>query len=82
MGIFSNADSLIIVGNHYYGNNTCIRASTSGNRIESNTITQNSVGLDLTGGTNNFFARNFLQANGTAVTGSAGNTMALRLIRL
>lgn len=73
MAIFSNIGGLIILGNNCRENNICIRASTSGNRIELNTITENDVGLDLTGGTNNFFARNMFQGNNTAITGSAGN---------
>jgi hypothetical protein len=40
-----------------------------GNRIEGNTLTKNGVGIDLPG-SDNFFARNFLKANGTPIVGA------------
>ena len=57
-----------VVGNNCRENGTCIRASTNGNRIEDNLITDNGTGLDL-GGSDNFFARNFLYGNTMALVG-------------
>lgn len=71
-GVFAPYKGVSIVGNSCQGSgDTCVLIRADGNRIEGNTITSNSAGLDLTGGTGNFYARNFLHGNGTAVLGGA-----------
>lgn len=61
---------LTVIGNNCRESSTCIQASTDGNRIESNVLTESGVGLDLTGGADNYFARNFLKGNASAVVGA------------
>jgi parallel beta-helix repeat protein len=44
-----------------------------GCRIEGNTITLSAIGIDLTDGSDNLFAKNFLQGNTTALVGDGNN---------
>ena len=62
---------LMVIGNNCRMNGVGIKARSGGvgSRIEGNTITLNGIGIDLTDGTNNLFAKNYLQGNETAITG-------------
>jgi len=72
-GLFGQG-GVSIVGNSCQGaGDACVLIRADGNRIEGNTFTGSTVGLDLSGGTGNFYARNFLHGNGTAVLAGAGN---------
>ena len=62
---------VMVIGNNCRESGVCIRTTSDGNRIESNVLTASGVGLDLTVGADNYFARNFLQGNTTAVLGAA-----------
>jgi parallel beta-helix repeat protein len=57
---------VIVIGNNCRLSPIGIRVVGQGNRIEGNTITQYSdIGIDLSLGSNNYFAKNLLQDNGT-----------------
>lgn len=73
-GVDAPYTGVSIVGNScQVSGDACIIIRADGNRIEGNTFTASTVGLDLRGGTGNFYARNFLHGNGTAVLAGAGN---------
>jgi parallel beta-helix repeat protein len=61
---------VVVIGNHLRLNNGVgISVRGKGCRIEGNTITLGGIGIDLTDGSDNLFAKNFLQGNTTALTG-------------
>lgn len=72
-GIFTSGDApgpqggVTVIGNNCRLNGIGIRGKGEGNRIEGNTLTLNGTGIDLTLSTASYFARNLLQANGTAI---------------
>jgi parallel beta-helix repeat protein len=55
-----------VIGNNCRLSPIGIRVQGQGNRIEGNTITLCGIGIDLSEGTANYFAKNFLQGNVTA----------------
>jgi hypothetical protein len=65
-----NWDGIAIIGNNFRENRIAIDAPTNGHRIEGNTLTNNNVGIDLSLGSGNFFARNFLKGNTTPIVGA------------
>jgi len=74
-GIMTSGDApgpvggVTLMGNNIRLCGTGIRAKGQGNRIEGNTITQCSTGIDLSEGSANYFAKNLLQGNGSPWTG-------------
>jgi hypothetical protein len=61
-----------VMGNNCRLSPIGIRVQGQGNRIEGNTITLCDTGIDLEG-TENYFAKNFLQGNVTPLTGQTDN---------
>ena len=76
-GIFTSGDApgpvggVTVIGNNCRLNWIGIRVKGEGCQIEGNTVTENGVGINLTDGANNYFARNVLVGNSTAVIGES-----------
>jgi parallel beta-helix repeat protein len=60
-----------VIGNNCRFSPIGIRVQGQGNRIEGNTITQCNIGIDLSEGNANYFAKNFLQGNLTPLNGES-----------
>jgi Right handed beta helix region len=80
MGIFTSGDApgplggVTVLRNNCRLNGIGIKVKGSGSRIESNVVSQNSVGMDLSLGTNNYFASNLLQGNAVTFVGEGDDT--------
>lgn len=80
IGIFTSGDApgpqggVTVIGNNCRLNGIGIKGKGQGNRIEGNTLTENGTAIDLSVSTASYFARNLLQANGTAIVGDGDDT--------
>lgn len=63
-----------VMGNNCRRSPIGISVQGQGYRIEGNTITQCGTGIDLTGGSQNYFAKNLLQGNVTPLLGEIDDT--------
>ena len=76
-GILTSGDApgpvggVTVIGNNCRLNSVGIRVKGKGCQIEGNTVTENGIGIDLTDGADNYFARNVLVGNSTAVKGES-----------
>lgn len=70
----SENSGVTAIGNIFRNNGSAIVALHSGgHRIEGNTLVNNPVGIDLSDGSSNYFARNFLKGNTTPIVSASGN---------
>jgi len=80
IGIFTSGDApgplggVAVLRNNCRLNSVGIKVKGAGSRIEDNVVSQNGVGMDLTLGTNNYFARNLLQGNAVTFVGEGDDT--------
>ncbi|HEX9669496.1 MAG TPA: right-handed parallel beta-helix repeat-containing protein [Thermoanaerobaculia bacterium] len=80
MGIFTSGDApgplggVAVLRNNCRLNGIGIKVKGSGSRVEGNVVSQNSVGMDLSLGTNNYFASNLLQGNAVTFVGEGDDT--------